>query len=115
RLERMFKDKVTWKDWGKKPFEGLIMYELIIRDFGWDVIKKTFAEYRDLKDSERPKSDLDKRSQWLTRLSKHVGRDLGPYFDAFGVETSQAAKDSIAALPKWMPKEVESLLKQYPR
>ena len=37
------------------------------------------------------------------RVSRAVGKDLGPFFDAWGVPTSHAARDSIKDLPRWMP------------
>ena len=38
-----------------------------------------------LSDHERPKSDDEKRDQWLVRFSRQVGRNLGPFFEAWGV------------------------------
>jgi hypothetical protein len=39
----------------------------------------------------------------MVRFSRHVGRDLGPFFEAWGVPTSEEARQSIADLPGWMP------------
>jgi Skp family chaperone for outer membrane proteins len=44
--------------------------------YGWEAFEKLFAEYRALPDSERPKTDLEKRRQWCERLSRIVGKDL---------------------------------------
>ena len=71
--------------------------------FGWEPFQKTFAEYRELPQDERPRSDDAKRDQWLVRFSKTVGKDLGPFFENWGVPTSEAARASIADLPEWMP------------
>ena len=62
-----------------------------------------FALYRDLPAAQRPKSDAEKRDQWLVRFSRAVGRNLGPFFQAWGVPTSEKARVSIADLPAWMP------------
>lgn len=62
-----------------------------------------FAEYRALPQSERPKNDDEKRDQWLIRLSRTVGRNLGPFFERWGVPTSSTARDSLRDLPVWLP------------
>ena len=71
--------------------------------FGWETYKKVFAEYRALPKEMRPKTDDEKRDQWMVRFSKAARRNLGPFFEAWGVKTSAAARDSIKSLPAWMP------------
>ncbi|MBU4460690.1 MAG: M60 family metallopeptidase, partial [Verrucomicrobia bacterium] len=90
-------------DWKKDPFLALHMYAQLREAFGWDAFKKVFAAYRDLPAGERPRSDGERRDQWMVRFSRAVGRNLGPFFEAWGVPTSHAARDSIASLPAWMP------------
>ena len=63
------------------PWVNLIPYIQLKREFGWDSFKEVFAEYRSLEKSQRPKSDLEKRSQWLIRFSNQVERNLTPLFD----------------------------------
>lgn len=92
-----------FEKWKADPFLGLVMYAQIQQAFGWDAYKKVFAEYRALPAAERPKSDDEKRDQWLVRLSRAVGRNLGPFFQAWGVPTSPAARAGVANLPAWMP------------
>lgn len=96
------------KPWGTdegKPDYGLrlLMYSQLQRAFGWDAFKQCFAEYRTLAASARPKDDAQKRDQWLVRFSRTVGRDLGPFFEAWGLETSAKARAEVANLPAWMP------------
>ena len=79
------------------------MYYQLEQAFGWEPFQQVFAEYRKLPADERPKTDQDKRDQWLVRFSRTIGRDLGPFFDLWGVPVTAAAKESIAALPDWMP------------
>ncbi|MBM4039152.1 MAG: hypothetical protein FJ290_11630 [Planctomycetes bacterium] len=90
----------TWK---ADPFLALLMYIQLQEGFGWDAFKKVFAEYRALAGNQRPRSDDDKRDQWMVRFSRAVGRNLGPFFQAWGVPTSEKARASIADLPPWMP------------
>ena len=89
--------------WKRDPFLGLIMYIQMEQAFGWDAFKKVFAEYRRLPRAERPRSDDAKRDQWLVRFSRTVGRDLGPFFGAWHVPVSDAARKEVADLPGWMP------------
>jgi hypothetical protein len=89
--------------WKRDPFLALILYLQVREAFGWDAYKKVFAEYRALPRRERPRTDAEKRDQWMVRLSRAVGRNLGPFFEAWAVPTSSAARASIAGLPAWMP------------
>jgi hypothetical protein len=90
----------TWPD---KPFTGLIFYDQLIEGFGWDSFHKIFIEYRDLPKSERPKNDDEKRDQWLVRFSRITGKNLGPFFEAWRISTSEAARNSVTNLPTWLP------------
>ncbi len=100
-------DGAKFEKWKSDPFLALQMYIQLQREFGWVSFKKVFAEYRTLKKEERPKTDAEKRDQWMTRFSRSVGRDLGPFFEAWGVPTSESARKSIADLPAWMPTELK--------
>jgi len=39
----------------------------------------------------------------MVRFSRTVGRNLGPFFQTWGVPTSEEARKAIAGLPQWMP------------
>jgi hypothetical protein len=79
------------------------MYDQLRAEFGWDAYKKVFAEYRDLPKSERPKSDQDKRDQWMVRFSRAVGRNLAAFFQAWSVPVTDGAVEQVNDLPQWMP------------
>ena len=96
-------DDPDFELWKREPFLALIMYAQMQQEFGWDAYRQVFTTYRVLPDAERPKRDHEKRDQWLVRFSRQVGRNLGPFFEAWGVPTSQQARDSIADLPVWLP------------
>lgn len=89
--------------WKKEPFLALSMYVQLQDAFGWDAYKKVFAEYRAAPKDELPKNDDEKRDQWMVRFSKTVGKNLGPFFQAWGVPVSQTALEEIRKLPAWMP------------
>jgi hypothetical protein len=65
-----------------------------------------FATYLALPEGKQPKDDGERRDQWLVRFSRQVRRNLGPFFQAWGIPTSEAARASIADLPAWMPDEL---------
>jgi hypothetical protein len=98
-----FATKRDFSRWKSDPFLALYMYYQMEQAFGWDAFKKVFAEYRALPEGEHPKTDDERRDQWLVRFSRTVGRNLGPFFDLWGVPVSEAAKKSVADLPIWMP------------
>lgn len=103
RLQKYLDGGSKFDTWKSDPFLALTMYIQLQHGFGWDTYKKVFAEYRRLPDAERPKTDQDKRDQWLVRFSRAAGRNLGPFFQAWGVPTTPEARASIAALSPWMP------------
>ncbi len=112
RLAQYLKDGAPFDQWKSNPFLALTMYAQLQEQFGWDTYKRVFAEYRALEKSQRPRNDDEKRDQWMVRFSNAAGRNLGPFFQAWGVPTSKAARDSIAHLPVWMPDEMKSLRPQ---
>lgn len=92
-----------FRKWQSDPFLALTMYLQLREGFGWDAYKRVFAEYRQLRADERPGNDQEKRDQWMVRFSKAVGRNLGPFFQAWGVPVSDSARTAVADLPTWMP------------
>jgi hypothetical protein len=103
KIKRYLKGGPDFDQWKRDPFLALMMYVQLQEAFGWDAFKKVFAEYRRLPGGERPRSDAAKRDQWLIRFSRIVGRDLGPFFQAWGVPTSEKARAAVADLPDWLP------------
>jgi len=89
--------------WKRQPFLALVSYIELQEAFGWDTYKKVFATYRDLPKAQRPKDDAEKRDQWMVRYSRAAGRNLAPFFESWGIPTSERARDSIADLPAWNP------------
>jgi hypothetical protein len=111
RLERVKKHLAAgapYGAWKSDPFLALSMYIQVIDGLGWDPLRKVFAEYRALPAAERPRGDDQKRDQWLVRLSRAAGKNLGPFFQTWGVPTSEAARASVKDLPAWMPAELAS-------
>jgi hypothetical protein len=89
--------------WTGDPWIALTTFVGLRQAFGWEPFTAVFKEYEDLPASAKPKTDQEKRDQFLVRFSKRVGKNLGPYFAAFGIPVSDAARAQVAALPSWMP------------
>jgi hypothetical protein len=102
-IRKYFAEGAQFSKWQSDPFLALTMYAQLKEAFGWDPYKKVLAEYRTLGKDEHPKTDEEKHDQWMVRFSKAVGKNLGPFFQAWSVPTSEAARKSVAGLPGWMP------------
>jgi len=89
--------------WKADPFLALTMYTQLLEAFGWEPIREVLWSYHNQPREALPKNDDEKRDQWMTRVSRRVGRNLGPFFQAWGVPTSPAARESLADLPVWFP------------
>lgn len=100
----------NFEQWKRDPFLALCSYTQLILAFGWDPFQRVFAEYLALPESQRPKTDQERRDQWLIRFSRTVGRNLGPFFEAWGIPTSVSARGSIANMPTWVPAELSASL-----
>lgn len=103
RVEQYAASGRDFELWKRRPFLALVMYRQLREAFGWEAFRKVFAEYRSLPPHVRPKTDAEKRDQWLVRFSRTVGRDLGPFFDSWAIPVSEAARREVAGLPAWMP------------
>jgi hypothetical protein len=98
--------KPDFELWKRDRWLGTTTYVQMQQAFGWDAFRSVFAEYLKLPESQQPKSEAEKRDQWMVRFSRQVHRNLGPFFQAWGIPTSEAARASIADLPVWMPEEL---------
>jgi hypothetical protein len=105
RLALHLRGENKWERWKSDPFLALTMYHQLRAGFGWETFQKIFAEYRDLPRDQRPKTDQAKRDQWLLRWSHKTGRNLGPFFQAWGVPVTDGALAKTADLPTWMPED----------
>jgi Peptidase M60, enhancin and enhancin-like/N-terminal domain of M60-like peptidases len=103
RIRAFMGKGAPFPEWKDDPFLALMMYIQLYEAFGSKPFETVFAEYARLPAAEKPKSDDEKRDQWLVRLSKAAGKNLGPFFQAWGVPTSERARASIENLPGWMP------------
>ncbi|MCY3002728.1 MAG: M60 family metallopeptidase [Planctomycetota bacterium] len=98
-------------EWKNDPFLALTMYRQLREAFGWEPFQRVFAEYRALGRNERPQGEEEKRDEWMRRMSEATGKNLGPFFQAWGVPTSEKARRGVERLAPWMPAGLESKAK----
>ncbi len=91
----------NFETWKADPFLALAMYAQMRNEFGWEPYKKVFAEYRALSADQHPKGEMEKHDQWMVRMSKATGKNLGPFFQAWGIPTSEVARKSVEGLGEW--------------
>jgi len=102
RLRKYLADGAKFSTWQDDPFLALTMYLQLRKAFGWEPMTRVFESYRK---GPQPRTEMDRHDEWMVRMSKSVGKNLGPFFDAWGVPVTQKAKDSIKELPSWMPSD----------
>ena len=101
RIRKYFDGGSNFEEWKSDPFLALSMYIQLQKAFGWEPFEKTFTAYRYLRTSERPVTELQKHDQWMVRFSRAANTNLSPFFQKWGMPTSEAARKSIANLPDW--------------
>lgn len=89
--------------WKKNPGIGLCFFVNLQAAFGWEAFRKVFASYVDPAGQPLPKTDEEKRDQWLIRLSRATGKNLAAYFAMWSIPVSEAARREVSALPVWQP------------
>ncbi len=108
-LTKYFANGSDFEEWKKEPFLALNMTVQLLQDFGWEPMIRTISEYKKAPQEELPNTDQQKRDQWMIRLSHNTGKNLGPFFEKWGVPTTQEARDSIKDLPIWLPEEFDEI------
>lgn len=89
--------------WKKDPFLALTTYVQLLDGFGWEAWRKYLHSFADPAFGPAPKSDDEKRDQFLVRYSKITNKNLGPFFDFWGIPVSSGAKAEVSKLETWMP------------
>ncbi len=92
-----------WAVWKSDPFLALTTYIQLVQAFGWESWRRYLHSFADPSFGPQPADDAQRRDQFLVRFSKIAGRNLGPFFDFWGIPVSSAAKQEVASLQAWMP------------
>ncbi|MBL8858328.1 MAG: hypothetical protein JNL28_07495 [Planctomycetes bacterium] len=102
RFDEYRKSGAKYEDWKSEPFLALGFFLELKREFGWPAFQKFFAEHAALPAAERPRTDEDKRTQWLLRLSRIVNRDLSPWFALWNIPVHADAPAQLSGLKGWI-------------
>ncbi len=103
-VARIKKSDDKFAEWKKDPFLALTTYIQLVDGFGWDAWRKYLHSFAGSDFGPSPTNDDEKRDQFLIRYSKIANKNLGPFFDAWGIPVSAAAKAQVSKLEPWMPK-----------
>ena len=103
-IQKIKKASNKWQVWKSEPFTALTTYIQLMQEFGWESWRKYLYSFDDPKFGPAPKGDDERRDQFLVRYSKIANKNLGPFFDAWGIPVSSAAKAEVSKLDPWMPK-----------
>lgn len=95
-----------WQLWKSDPFVALTTYIQLVQAFGWESWRAYLHSFADSQFGPPPANDAERRDQFLVRYSKITRKNLGPFFEAWGIPVSSAAKDQVSQLEAWMPKEM---------
>ena len=105
RLQAYVSAGSPYEKWKDDPFLALTLFAQLRDAFGWEAFQRVFAEYEKAPKEALPRTDEQKRDQFMLRFSRTVNKNLGPFFTAWGVPTSEATRSQIARLPRWMPRD----------
>ncbi len=89
------------------PFPRLQLFALLWHNFGFESFHEAFDKVRHLPADQRPRDDLEERNLMLVHFSEATGRNLAPYFEAWGIEVLEASRARVGHLPDWMPPRAE--------
>jgi len=107
RVEALVEYRKTGPNFEKfqsDPFLALAFFMEMQESFGWEPFIKFFAESDRQPRNLRPQTDTDRWDGWLKGMSNATGKNLGPYFQIWGIPVSKKALESVKTLGKWSPK-----------
>lgn len=103
-IQKIKRASDKWQTWKSDPFLALTTYIQLIQEFGWESWRKYLYSFSDSSFGPAPANDDAKRDQFLVRYSKIANKNLGPFFEAWGIPVSSSAKAEVSMMPPWMPK-----------
>ena len=103
-IKKIKASSAKFATWKSDPFLALTLYIQLVQEFGWESWRKYLYSFADDSFGPAPKTDDEKRDQFLVRYSKIANKNLGPLFDAWGIIVTSSAKTEAAKFGDWMPK-----------
>lgn len=87
------------RDWS--VWTCLDTFSQLREGFGWELFQRLNAEYLALADAERPADEAARIQRWVVRSSQLAGRNLAPFYAAWGFPVTEGTRALTAALPAW--------------
>ncbi len=84
---------------------SLAMYVPVLKAFGWESLRNTWAEYakKGTRSGMTLTGDDKKKETFVITWSKHCKANLGPYFETFGFPYTPSMHTRLGPLKRWMP------------
>jgi len=86
-------------DWS--VWTALETWLMIQEEFGWEPLIAVQERYLADAPGDAPGSDQARIDRWAVRMSEETGRDLTPFFDAWGIPLSAGVYGAVGGLPPW--------------
>lgn len=106
-VEKIKRAADKWAAWKSDPFLALTTYIQLVQAFGWESWRAYLHSFSQPEFGPMPATDDEARDQFLVRYSKITKKNLGLFFDAWGIPVSASAKAQINNLEPWMPVEMQ--------
>lgn len=87
------------KDWS--VWTALETYLMVQEEFGWEPFQKVFDDYNRLEPGDRPKGQQEINDEWVIRLSRACGKNLRPFWAAWGLPMTEKVERELSELPVW--------------
>lgn len=96
-------------------FTKLALFWQLDLAFGEHFYPQLHQQYRILPDELQPKNDDEKKQLFIMISSKVANRNLVPFFEQWGIQSSQETRDAVAALPSltkqiWLGRDANPLV-----
>ncbi|KAJ9449929.1 putative lipoprotein AcfD-like protein [Diplonema papillatum] len=87
--------------WDEDAFLALYLYAQLISQFGWEALQAVFRQYETSKELQQKCDGAvgTKMRVWMETYSQQVGRNLAPFFEAWGFDMS--GHSLPRELPPW--------------
>ena len=102
-VDKIKKAANKWQTWKSDPFLALTTYIQLVQAFGWESWRAYLHSFGNADFGPDPTSDDEARDQFLIRYSRIANKNLGPFFDFWGIPVSSSAKAAVSQLEVWKP------------
>lgn len=91
------------------PFLALAFFMDLQEAFGWEPLSKFFAEVEKMPANQQPRTDEARWDNWLVGMSQQTNKNLGPFFQLWGIPVSNKALEEVKKFAAWKRTESQQL------